>query len=189
MATNETTIRSRIDPVIKRKAERVLKSMGLSMSEAIRLFLHQVVIEKALPLAVKAPNARTVAAMKAVDKDEGLSKVTIDQLEQMKETELTVSPNALAQRFQRLAKIWREECAHLSSIREMVLHHAYQQIVGIGSSALPFILKELECKPDHWFWALRSITGEDPVPPGHRGNVTQMAQDWLHWADRKRIRY
>jgi len=82
VATNETTIRSRIDPVIKRKADRVLKSMGLSMSEAIRLFLHQVVIEKALPFTVKAPNARTVAAMKAVDEGEGLSKVTIDQLEE-----------------------------------------------------------------------------------------------------------
>jgi len=48
------------------------------------------------------------------------------------ESEASLSSDALAQRFQHLAKIWREECAHLSSIREMVLHSAYQQIVGMG---------------------------------------------------------
>ena len=95
---------------------------------------------------------------------------------------------ALADRFQQFAKVWRDECAHLSSVREMVLHPTYQQIVGMGSSALPFIFAELERKPDHWFWALRAITQEDPVPPEHRGNVAEMAQDWLDWAKKKGIR-
>jgi len=104
------------------------------------------------------------------------------------ESEASLSSDALAQRFQHLAKIWREECAHLSSIREMVLHSAYQQIVGMGPSALPFIFAELERKPDHWFWALRAITGEDPVPSEHRGNVAQMARDWLQWASKRGIR-
>ena len=67
----------------------------------------------------------------------------------------------------------------------MVLHPAYQQIVGMGAEALPFILAELERKPEHWFWALRAITREDPVPPSHRGNVVLMARDWLQWAKRK----
>ena len=79
---NETNIRSRIDLATKSKADKVLKSMGLTMSEAIRLFLHQVVIQKALPFAVKAPNAKTVAVMKKADKGEGLSKVTLDQLQE-----------------------------------------------------------------------------------------------------------
>ena len=79
---NETNIRSRIDLATKSKADKVLKSMGLTMSEAIRLFLHQVVIQKALPFAVKAPNAKTVAVMKAADQGEGLSKVTLDQLQE-----------------------------------------------------------------------------------------------------------
>ena len=103
------------------------------------------------------------------------------------ETESSVWPDALAQRFQRLARIWSEECAHLSSIREMVLHPAYQQVVGMGPSALPFIFAELERRPDHWFWALRAITQEDPVPPEHRGNVAQMTRDWLEWSGRKGI--
>lgn len=106
----------------------------------------------------------------------------------MTETKATLWSDSLAQRFQTLAKAWRDECDHLSSIREMVLHPAYQQVVGMGPSALPFIFAELERRPDHWFWALRAITQEDPVPPEHRGNVAQMTRHWLEWSERKGIR-
>lgn|GEM_PF-893335 len=95
----------------------------------------------------------------------------------------------LAQRFQQLAQTWRKECATLSSIRDIATHPAYQEIVGMGRSAVPLILRELEKKPDHWFWALRSITEQDPVPPEHRGNVPLMAQDWLQWARGRGFRW
>lgn len=51
----ETVIRSRINADIKLEAQALLEKFGLSMSEAIRLFLHQVVIEKGLPFQVKLP--------------------------------------------------------------------------------------------------------------------------------------
>lgn len=51
----ETIIRSRIDSNIKLEAQALLERFGLTMSEAIRLFLHQVVIEKGLPFQVKLP--------------------------------------------------------------------------------------------------------------------------------------
>ncbi|GAB6081919.1 hypothetical protein JCM30471_08330 [Desulfuromonas carbonis] len=51
----ETTIRSRIDPETKQEAQILLKRFGLSMSDAIRLFLHQVVLERGLPFEVKLP--------------------------------------------------------------------------------------------------------------------------------------
>ncbi|HEX9777371.1 MAG TPA: type II toxin-antitoxin system RelB/DinJ family antitoxin [Geopsychrobacteraceae bacterium] len=51
----ETTIRSRIDAATKQEAQILLKRFGLSMSDAIRLFLHQVVLEKGLPFDVKLP--------------------------------------------------------------------------------------------------------------------------------------
>lgn len=108
-------------------------------------------------------------------------------VEAVMETESSLRPDALAQQFHHLANVWREECAHLSSIREMVLHPAYQQIVGMGPSALPYIFAELERKPDHWFWALRAITEEEPVLPEHRGNVAAMARDWLDWAKQRGI--
>lgn len=52
----DTTIRSRIDPETKQEAQILLKRFGLSMSDAIRLFLHQVVIEKGLPFEIKLPD-------------------------------------------------------------------------------------------------------------------------------------
>ena len=53
---SETVIRSRIDNAIKEEAQALLARFGLNMSEAIRLFLHQVVLEKGLPFQIKLPN-------------------------------------------------------------------------------------------------------------------------------------
>jgi hypothetical protein len=33
----------------------------------------------------------------------------------------------------------------------------------------------------YWFWALQSITGENPVKPEQRGRLTQMAEAWIQW--------
>ena len=103
----------------------------------------------------------------------------------MTETESCSPRNAQSDRFLRLAKVVREECAHLSTVREIVSHPAYLQIIGMGPPALPLIFKELEEAPGHWFPALRAISQEDPVLPGHRGIVDEMSRDWLDWARRK----
>ncbi len=60
-------IRSRIDPDLKENATRILASCGLNVSDAIRLFLHQVVAKNGLPFEVKAPNAVTRAAMEEAE--------------------------------------------------------------------------------------------------------------------------
>jgi len=83
--------------------------------------------------------------------------------------------------FMKHSAEWRKDCAHLSSASEMATHPAYQQIIGMGREALPFILQELEREPDHWFLALRAITQEDPVPEEHRGRIKMMADDWIRW--------
>lgn len=62
-------IRSRIEPDIKEDAARVLARCGLNLSDAIRLFLRQVVINNGLPFAVKVPNATTRAAMEEANGD------------------------------------------------------------------------------------------------------------------------
>ena len=75
----DSVIRSRIDPVIKREADRVLRNMGISLSDGIRLFLYQVIAEKALPFKVKAPNKKTIATLEASRKGE-VETVTLTQL-------------------------------------------------------------------------------------------------------------
>ena len=52
---SETVIRSRIGKAVKEEAQALLARFGLNMSEAIRLFLHQVVLEKGLPFKVNLP--------------------------------------------------------------------------------------------------------------------------------------
>ena len=85
------------------------------------------------------------------------------------------------QEFLRLVQQWRAETEFSSSLTEMAAHPAYQRIIGMGRLALPLIFRELAAEPDHWFWALKAITGGDPVPPSHRGNIEMMAADWLTW--------
>jgi hypothetical protein len=89
-----------------------------------------------------------------------------------------------AARFRELVREWKAATLVTSSGTEMALHPAYQQIIGMGKEAIPLILEELQREDDHWFWALKSITGEDPVPEADRGSVPKMTQAWLQWAKR-----
>jgi len=63
MAAN-SLVQARIDPEVKKEASVVLASMGLSVSDAVRLMLVRVAAEKALPFDPLIPNETTLAAMR-----------------------------------------------------------------------------------------------------------------------------
>ncbi len=84
-------------------------------------------------------------------------------------------------RFEALAAQWRKDTAHLSSVAQLAMHPAYQRIIGLGERALPFLFQDLNREPSHWFWALRAITGANPVPESAKGNVAAMTAAWLDW--------
>lgn len=94
---------------------------------------------------------------------------------------VTRRPLSDAEKFYSLAEAWRQDVRFTSSLTEMILHPAYQRIIGMGFEVVPFLLHELGRKPDHWFWALTAITGADPVPTEDRGKVRKMAEAWLRW--------
>jgi hypothetical protein len=83
--------------------------------------------------------------------------------------------------FERLARTWKTERRAISSTLFMAMHPAYQQIIGLGTPAVPLILAELSRGVEHWFWALQAITRENPVPPESRGDLDAMATAWLTW--------
>jgi DNA-damage-inducible protein J len=56
-------IHVRVDEEVKAQAAETLALMGLSVSDAVRVFLKRVVVEKAMPFDVRVPNAETRAAM------------------------------------------------------------------------------------------------------------------------------
>jgi DNA-damage-inducible protein J len=53
----------RVDAEVKEQASEALAAMGLSVSDAVRMFLKRVVTEQAMPLELKVPNRQTLVAM------------------------------------------------------------------------------------------------------------------------------
>lgn len=66
MATT-TMVHVRVDENIKAQATEALSEMGLTLSDAVRVFLACIASEKQLPFALKVPNAETLAAMAEAD--------------------------------------------------------------------------------------------------------------------------
>jgi DNA-damage-inducible protein J len=63
--TANTVVRARIDDRIKKEAEAVLASIGLTVSDAFRLLMVRVAAEKALPFEPLVPNKKTIKAIEA----------------------------------------------------------------------------------------------------------------------------
>lgn len=62
-----TTITTRIDADVKKKASDALEAMGLTVSGAVAMFLTRVANDQAIPFEVRVPNAATRAAMAEAD--------------------------------------------------------------------------------------------------------------------------
>ncbi|OZB60982.1 MAG: damage-inducible protein [Lysobacterales bacterium 13-68-4] len=67
MAATTTMVHVRIDKNVKAQAAETLGSMGLTVSDAIRVFLTRIVADKELPFALRAPNAGTLSAIAEAD--------------------------------------------------------------------------------------------------------------------------
>ena len=105
-----------------------------------------------------------------------------DTLTPREQADVLASSAQDARRFQVLAEQWRAErpvCS--SSLSEICGTPAYEQIIRMGTLAVPHILRELQREPDHWFVALRIITGEVAHADAAAGNLPAMAKAWLAW--------
>lgn len=56
-------VHSRIEPEIKEKAESILHRLGVSPTEAIRMFYTQIVLRNGLPFSIDFPNEETEEAL------------------------------------------------------------------------------------------------------------------------------
>ena len=79
MAAN-ALVQVRIDQNIKEEAAAVLATMGLTVSDAVRLLLTRVAREHALPFDPLIPNAETVEAMKEARRGKLASFNSVDAL-------------------------------------------------------------------------------------------------------------
>ncbi len=69
MAKKTSTIHLRVEPEIKANVEKLLDRLGLSTTDAINIFLNQIVLTGGLPFPIKVPrpNEITLAAMKEAE--------------------------------------------------------------------------------------------------------------------------
>lgn len=77
-------VHSRIEPDIKDKAEDVLRRLGVSPTEAIRMFYAQIALRDGLPFDVSLPNATTQKALEDSRSGRGLQR--FDSVEDLFET-------------------------------------------------------------------------------------------------------
>lgn len=70
------TLHIRIEPKVKKQAEETLEDLGLSITDAINVFLNQVILQDGIPFEIKKPryNKETIQAMEEAKKGENLSK-------------------------------------------------------------------------------------------------------------------
>lgn len=85
----------------------------------------------------------------------------------------------LAERFEALADEWEADTAFTSALSEMVLHQNYQDIIGMGLPALPYVFERLRKSPARWFWALRAIVGHDVAASST--TAAEAVERWLDW--------
>ena len=56
-----SNIFARVEPEVKEQAEIVLEQLGIPMSNAIRLFLRQVVLQRGIPFELKLPQSKPLS--------------------------------------------------------------------------------------------------------------------------------
>jgi DNA-damage-inducible protein J len=67
-------IRARISPELKAEAESILNQIGLSSSDAIRMFYRQVTMHNGLPFEARIPNATTRKALLDAEAGKNLTR-------------------------------------------------------------------------------------------------------------------
>jgi len=69
------TIQARINPEVKREAQKILSQLHISMSEAIAMYLTQITLHKGIPFEIKIPNEITQKTLKDSEEGKNLHRV------------------------------------------------------------------------------------------------------------------
>lgn len=71
-------IQIRVEPGIKSEVEKILKTIGLSTSEAFNIFMRQIIMEKGIPFKLSVPNKATMKSLNNIIAGKNLSKEYTD---------------------------------------------------------------------------------------------------------------
>ncbi|WP_231636780.1 MULTISPECIES: hypothetical protein [Planktothricoides] len=129
-------------------------------------------------------NGQVIAVLMPLESESNLDNISTNW-RKIIEPEAFAKKTDLETTFYQLVEQWKTETRGISSTEQLSMHSAYQQIIGMGSEVIPMLLRELEKNSGRWFWALKSITREDPVLPEQRGKTKEMIEAWLNWGRKK----
>jgi DNA-damage-inducible protein J len=79
VSVKETTS-IKLDVEIKAKAKEIFQELGITMGEAVNIFLSQVALHKGLPFEVKIPNDETKQAIEDARKGINMESITIEEM-------------------------------------------------------------------------------------------------------------
>jgi len=80
MVAQKTRTNVYLDANLKSQAKDIYKQYGLTLSDAVNMFLAQSVFNKGLPFDLKIPNDKTLQAMKDVATGDNYEDITLDDL-------------------------------------------------------------------------------------------------------------
>jgi DNA-damage-inducible protein J len=66
------TVRARIDPKLKKNAEKILHRLGLTHTQYINLAFKQLEMQHGIPFDLHIPNDETIKAMEEAEKSDSL---------------------------------------------------------------------------------------------------------------------
>ena len=78
---NSAVVHARVEAQTKKQAERVLRKLGMTPTEAIRLYYTQVALHGGIPFPVRIPNKRTRDTLRKSGK--GQEVESFDTLDEM----------------------------------------------------------------------------------------------------------
>jgi DNA-damage-inducible protein J len=73
---NSAMVHARVDAETKLQAQGVLNELGMTLSEAISLYLRQIVFRKGIPFEVKIPNELTMRTIQKSERGEELHEAS-----------------------------------------------------------------------------------------------------------------
>ena len=79
ISAKETTS-IKLDREIKAKAKEIFKELGITMGEAVNIFLNQVALHKGLPFEVKIPNEETKKAIQEAREGINMESISIEDM-------------------------------------------------------------------------------------------------------------
>lgn len=72
--SQSAVVHARIDQATKTATEKVLGALGMTPTEAIRLFYRQIAIRKSFPLELRVPNKLTASVLAKSDRNQDIER-------------------------------------------------------------------------------------------------------------------